>query len=136
MYVVCTSCRQPTIPNNMAVANTKNSVHAREGRYVVFIGFGIFRSQAVFQNIKLVLINIKESTILGVRIQEGGEMMEHHELTDVQWEVLEPCLPPLNTGRGRKMHDRRRISSTVFCGVSKPGHPGGIFRNNTANRDR
>ena len=31
--------------------------------------------------------------------------MERHELTDVQWEVLEPCLPPLNTGRGCKMHN-------------------------------
>ena len=29
--------------------------------------------------------------------------MERHELTDVQWEVLEPCLPPLNTSRGCKM---------------------------------
>jgi transposase len=34
--------------------------------------------------------------------------MARHELTDKQWDALEPCLPPLNTGRGRKMHDRRR----------------------------
>jgi transposase len=35
-------------------------------------------------------------------------VMARHELTEEQWEELEPCLPPLNTGCGRKMHDRRR----------------------------
>ena len=34
--------------------------------------------------------------------------MGRHELTDKQWLALEPCLPPLNTGCGRKMHDRQK----------------------------
>ena|GEM_PF-6535184 len=33
--------------------------------------------------------------------------MERHELSDKQWGHLVECLPPLNTGRGCKMHDRR-----------------------------
>jgi len=42
--------------------------------------------------------------------------MERHELTDTQWDVLAPCLPPLNTGRGRKMYDRRRtINGILWC---------------------
>ena len=36
------------------------------------------------------------------------DAMDRHELSDSQWTVLESCLPPLNTGRGRKMHDRLR----------------------------
>ena len=35
-------------------------------------------------------------------------IMARHELPNKQWEELEPCLPPLNNGRGRKMHDRRQ----------------------------
>ena len=36
--------------------------------------------------------------------------------TDAQWDVLEHCLPPLNTGRGCKMHDRRTtINGILWC---------------------
>jgi len=48
--------------------------------------------------------------------------MDRHELTDKQWEVLELCLPPLNTGRGRKMHDRRRIINGILWSL-KTGAP-------------
>jgi len=37
-----------------------------------------------------------------------------HELTDKQWEALKPCLPPLNRGRGRKMHSRRQHINGVL----------------------
>lgn len=48
--------------------------------------------------------------------------MDRHELSDKQWEVLEPCLPPLNIGRGRKMHDRRRIINGILWSL-KTGAP-------------
>jgi len=53
---------------------------------------------------------------MAFRFRKEGILMERHELSDLQWEVLEPCLPPLNTGRGRKMHDRRRTinGTSVF----------------------
>jgi len=40
--------------------------------------------------------------------------MDRHELTDKQWEALEQCLPPLNTGCGRKMNDRRTIINGIL----------------------
>lgn len=49
-------------------------------------------------------------------------MVDRHELTDEQWAILEPLLPPLNTGRGRKMHDRRTIINAVLWLV-KTGIP-------------
>ena len=52
---------------------------------------------------------------MAFRFRKEG-MLERHELSDLQWEVLEPCLPLLPRGRGRKMHDRRRIiNGIVWC---------------------
>ena len=48
--------------------------------------------------------------------------MERHELADEQWEQLVECLPPLNTGRGCKMHDRRRTINGVLW-ILKTGAP-------------
>jgi transposase len=50
------------------------------------------------------------------------DFMDRHELTDTQWEALEPCLPALNTGRGRKMHDRRRHINGIIW-ILKTGAP-------------
>ena len=48
--------------------------------------------------------------------------MDRHELTDNQWEALENCLPPLHTGRGRKMHDRRPMINGILWSL-KTGAP-------------
>ena len=48
--------------------------------------------------------------------------MDRHELTDKQWEALESCLPPLNTGRGRKTRNRRSIINGILWSL-KTGAP-------------
>ena len=69
---------------------------------------------------------------------EGGTMSgsnHRHDLTDKQWEYLEPFLPPLNTGVGRKMLERRQhingmleripICSGRNCGQNTVPSPSG-----------
>jgi len=48
--------------------------------------------------------------------------MDRHEMTNEQWEILETCLPPLHTGRGCKMHDRRQHINGVLW-ILKTGAP-------------
>ena len=57
----------------------------------------------------------------------------HHrrDLTDTQWEHLEPCLPPLNTGVGRKMYERRRHINGMLW-ILKTSAPWHDLPNDTA----
>jgi len=46
-------------------------------------------------------------------------MSVRHALSDKQWKALEPFLPPLNSGSGRKMDDRRRYIDGILW-ILKP----------------
>ena len=49
-------------------------------------------------------------------------MSVRHALSDQQWNALEPFLPPLNSGPGRKMDDRRRYIDGILW-ILKTGAP-------------
>jgi transposase len=48
--------------------------------------------------------------------------MGRHDLTDTQWNILEPYLPPLNSRSGRKMHNRRQHINGILW-ILKTGAP-------------
>lgn len=49
-------------------------------------------------------------------------MVRRHELTDEQWERLEPLLPPQKAGTGRPAADHRRIVNGILW-VLRTGAP-------------
>ena len=55
-------------------------------------------------------------------------MRHRGELTDQEWERLEPLLPPEKTGDGVGRTSTIDGSSTGFCGESEPGRRGAICR--------
>ena len=48
--------------------------------------------------------------------------MSRHDLTDEQWRVLEPLLPPVKEGRGRPRTDNRKCLNGILY-VLKTGIP-------------
>jgi transposase len=55
-------------------------------------------------------------------MHQAGEVSRKQLLTDEQWALVEPLLPPQRSGRGRPMRDHRQVVEGVIyryrCGIA------------------
>jgi len=55
-------------------------------------------------------------------------------LTDEEWELVKPLMPPQKPPPGRPRGDQRRMLAGVLCGSSEPVLGGGIYRKRSLGR--
>jgi transposase len=57
-----------------------------------------------------------------VFVEQGGGVDREALLDDLQWDLIEPLLPPQHSGRGRPMRDHRQVVEGVIyryrCGIA------------------
>src|ERR1700712_1237299 len=65
-------------------------------------------------------------------LREAGGVSRKQLLTDEQWALVEPLLPPQRSGRGRPMRDHRQVVEGVIyryrCGIAWRDLPAVVVR--------